>query len=157
MTTSNGPKGRDSVQTGAISQSLASFSEEALQRLYSISEVERFATGDTVMTEGDQDNSVYIVLEGEAEVTIPKKNGWLKVANLVPGSVFGELSFFDQMPRSARVSVLMDCTTLKISENAFQQLLGQDAATAVALVLELGRILSLRLRNMNRLAQTLAR
>ena len=95
MTTSNGPKGRDSVQTGAISQSLASFSEEALQRLYSISEVERFATGDTVMTEGDQDNSVYIVLEGEAEVTIPKKNGWLKVANLVPGSVFGELSFFD--------------------------------------------------------------
>ena len=51
----------------------------------------------------------------------------------------------------------MDCTTLKISENAFQQLLGQDAATDVALVLELGRILSLRLRNMNRLAQTLAR
>ena len=74
---------------------------------------------------------------------------------LEPGSIFGELSFFDRMPRSAQVSVLEDCSVLKISEGAFKQLLEQDPETAVAFMMEMSRILSLRLRNMNQLVQTL--
>ena len=107
------------------------------------------------MTEGAADTTLYIILEGQAEVSIPKKKGWLSVAVLRPGSVFGELSFFDHMPRSARVSVVTDGVFLKIGEGSFQRLLVHDSSLAMALVLDLGRILSLRLRHMNQLVQDL--
>ena len=94
--------------------------------------------------------------------TVPKAvlrwirgKGPFTLAVLEPGSIFGELSFFDRMPRSAQVSVLEDCSVLKISEGAFKQLLEQDPETAVAFMMEMSRILSLRLRNMNQLVQTL--
>ena len=134
---------------------LTNFSEEDLRRFYSMGEVKQHAAGETVLTEGDQDSSVYIVLEGETEVSLPRKNGRFKVASLAPGSVFGELSFFDGMPRSARVSVVADCALLKISEDSFQKLLTQDPRMALDFVMGMGKVLSLRLRSMNQLVQTL--
>ncbi len=134
---------------------LAQLSESALQKIYSIGEIQRFEAGDIAVTEGGLDTSLYIVLEGEAEVSIPKRKGWLNVAVLRPGSVFGELSFFDHMPRSARVSVITDCVFLRFSEHSFQRLLVHDSSLAMALVLDLGKILSLRLRHMNQLVQDL--
>ena len=134
---------------------LAQLSEADLQKIYSIGEIQRFAAGDIALSEGGEDTSLYIVLEGQAEVSIPKRKGWLNVAVLRPGSVFGELSFFDRMPRSARVSVVTDGVFLKISEYSFQRLLVHDSSLAMALVLDLGRILSLRLRRMNQLVQDL--
>ena len=109
------------------------------------------------MTEGDADTPVYIVLEGQAGMSVPSERGLVSVATLLPGSIFGELSFFDHMPRSARVSALTDCTVLRISEDSFRSLLAKDARVALAFVQELSRILSLRLRQMNRLVQTMSR
>ena len=134
---------------------LAQLSEADLQKIYSIGEIQRFAAGDIALTEGGLDNSLYIILEGQAEVLIPKRKGWLNVGILRPGSVFGELSFFDRMPRSARVSVVTDGVFLKISEQSFQRLLVHDSSLAMDLVLDIGRILSLRLRHMNQLVQDL--
>ena len=134
---------------------LEQLSQADLQKIYSIGEIQRFTAGDIALTEGATDSSLYIILEGQAEVSIPKKKGWLSVAVLRPGSVFGELSFFDRMPRSARVSVVTNGVLLKISELSFQRLLVHDSSLAMALVLDLGRILSLRLRHMNQLVQDL--
>ena len=136
---------------------LGDFSEKDLQKGYSIGEVQRFAAGEIAVTEGAKDTSLFIVLEGQAEVLIPKRKGWYKVASLGPGSVFGELSFFDHLPRSARVVVLTDTSVLKISEYSFEHLLVHDTGLALALVQDLANILSLRLRHMNQLVQTLVK
>ena len=142
-------------QTDEALQSLANFSEDDLKKLYSAGEVQQFGAGEIALTEGGTDTSVYIILEGQAEVAIPRGNGWFNIATLKPGAVFGELSFFDRMPRSARVSATLDCTVLKISEAAFQQLRVQDSGMALAFVLELSRVVSLRLRRTNSLVQAL--
>ncbi len=136
---------------------LADLSEADLEKVFSVGEVQEFAAGDTILTEGDQDTSIYILLEGEAAVLIAGKSGWLKVATLAPGSLFGELSFFDQMPRSARVSVVTVCSVLKITESSFQRLRAENSNLALAFVMELSRILSLRVRHVNSLIQTLSR
>ncbi len=136
---------------------LGDFSEEDIQKIYAIGEVQQFAAGDIAVTEGASDTSLFIVLEGEAEVLIPKRKGWYKVASLGAGSVFGELSFFDGLPRSARVAVLADTSVLKISNYSFQHLLVHDTGLALALVQDLAKILSLRLRHMNQLVQTLVK
>ena len=136
---------------------LGDFSEKDLQKVYSIGEVQQFAAGEIAVTEGATDTSLFIVLEGRAEVLIPKRRGWYKVASLGPGSVFGELSFFDKLPRSARVVVLTDTSVLKISDYSFQHLLVHDTGLALVFVQDLAKILSLRLRHMNQLVQTLVK
>ena len=136
---------------------MANFSEKDLQKIYAIGEVQQFAAGEIGVTEGADDTSLFIILEGTAEVLIPKRNGWFKLAALSPGGVFGELSFFDRMPRSARVVALTDCNVLKISDSAFQSLRVHDTSLALSLIQDLGKILSHRLRRMNDLVQTLVK
>ena len=63
---------------------LGDFSEKDLQKVYSIGEVQQFAAGEIAVTEGATDTSLFIVLEGRAEVLIPKRRGWYKVASLGP-------------------------------------------------------------------------
>ena len=157
MSKSSSVQNTNEEPTDQVPKSLENFSEEDLLKLYSIGETQTFAVGDIALQEGDTDTSIYIVLEGLAEVTIPAKKEWFKVATLTPGSVFGELSFFDRMPRSARVSVLSDCTVLKISESSFHKLLTSDPGISMAFLLELGKILSIRLRLMNQLVKALVK
>ena len=136
---------------------MANFSEKDLQKIYAVGEVQQFAAGEIGVTEGADDTSLFIILEGTAEVLIPKRSGWYKLAALSPGGVFGELSFFDRMPRSARVVALTDCNVLKISDSAFQHLRVHDTSLALSLIQDLGKILSHRLRRMNDLVQTLVK
>ncbi len=136
---------------------MANFSEKDLQKIYAVGEVQQYAAGEIGVTEGADDTSLFIILEGTAEVLIPKRNGWYKLAALSPGGVFGELSFFDRMPRSARVVALTDCNVLKISDSAFQHLRVHDTSLALSLIQDLGKILSHRLRRMNDLVQTLVK
>ncbi len=136
---------------------MANFSEKDLQKIYAVGEVQQYAAGEIGVTEGADDTSLFIIWEGTAEVLIPKRNGWYKLAALSPGGVFGELSFFDRMPRSARVVALTDCNVLKISDDAFQHLRVHDTDLALSLVQDLGKILSHRLRHMNDLVKTLVK
>ena len=136
---------------------MADFSEKELQKIYAIGEVQNFAAGEIMVTEWAVDSALFIILEGTAEVLMPKRNGWYKLASLSPGGIFGELSFFDRLPRSARVVVLTECNVLKISEAAFQHLRVRDTSLALSLVQDLGKILSHRLRHMNDLVQTLVK
>ena len=157
MNASNVSQFPNDAQTDQVPKFLADFSDSDLRQLYSIGEVQQFAVGETVLSEGASDTSIYIIMGGEAEVSISTEKGWIRAAALIPGGVFGELSLFDRMPRSARVSVLSACTVLKISESSFQSLRDNNTGMALALAMELGKILSLRVRRMNQLIQALAR
>ncbi len=136
---------------------MADFSEKDVQKIYAMGEVQHFAAGEIMVEDGAEDTALFIILEGTAEVLIPKRNGWYRLASLSPAGVFGELSFFDHRPRSARVVVLTDCNVLKISDQAFQHLRVHDTSLALSLVQDLGKILSHRLRHMNDLVQTLVK
>ncbi len=136
---------------------MADFSEKDVQKIYAMGEVQHFAAGEIMVDVGADDTALFIILEGTAEVLIPKRNGWYRLASLSPAGVFGELSFFDRRPRSARVVVLTDCNVLKIGDQAFQHLRVHDTGLALSLVQDLGKILSHRLRHMNDLVQTLVK
>ena len=155
MTTPSTTENVGGVPGEQASEFLSGLTREDLEKIYSAGEAQQFVKGDSMLTEGGSDASVYIVLQGQAQVLILREAGWLNVASLQPGSVFGELSFFDRMPRSARVSALEECAVLKISQDSFQRLAATDPRLALTLALELGKILSLRVRHLNDLIQTL--
>jgi CRP-like cAMP-binding protein len=70
------------------------------------------------------------------------------------GSVFGEQSFFDGCP--ATVRALSDGELRSLTPEAFEVLAAREPDLARMILLDLGRILSLRLRSTSALAARLA-
>ena len=101
-----------------------------------------FATGDEIIRAGERDDSVYIVVEGAVEVLV---NGKI-VDEIVAGSAFGEVAFFDLAPRTATIRGLRSGSALSFSRGNLDLLAINDSAVALAVVLELGRLLAQRYR-----------
>jgi signal transduction histidine kinase len=102
---------------------LADLTEEDLERLYEMAETVSIPTGQLVLQEGDPGDSLYVVLDGELEVT--KRHGRQEVLLAVykAGQFFGEMALLEQAPRSASVRTLRESRLLLISQAAFQTLL----------------------------------
>lgn len=102
---------------------LADLTEEDLERLYGMAKTISIPSGELVLQEGDPGDSLYVVLDGELEVT--KRHGRQEVllATYKAGQFFGEMALLEQAPRSASVRTLSESRLLMISQTAFQTLL----------------------------------
>src|SRR5215210_2540915 len=102
---------------------LADLSEEDLEQLYQMAETVSIPAGQLVLQEGDSGDSLFVVLDGELEVT--KRHGRQEVLLAVykAGQFFGEMALLEQAPRSASVRTLRESRLLVISQVAFQTLL----------------------------------
>ncbi len=98
-------------------------SEEDLERLYRMAETVSIPAGQLVLREGDPGDSLYVVLEGELEVTKRQGSHDVLLALYEPGQFFGEMALLEQVPRSASVRTLQESRLLVISQAAFQSLL----------------------------------
>jgi CRP/FNR family cyclic AMP-dependent transcriptional regulator len=66
----------------------------------------RVGEGEVVFREGDKGNTLYIMISGKISISIRLADGReRKIAELTSGSFFGEMSIFENAPRSAT------CTT----------------------------------------------
>lgn len=78
---------------------LGALSPAQLKTLAKWTEVVAFDEGETVVKRGDRGDGLYLILEGSAEV----RRGTRSLARLGAGQFFGEMSLFDNQPRSADV------------------------------------------------------
>lgn len=126
----------------------ADFTEEDWNKLISYSSIERCSNGVEIISHMERDNSLYIILKGEFEVLIPMQNSQKrkKVATITAGSVFGELSFFDNKPRFASVVASEDSELLKLSQVEFEKMCTREPVLSIMFLLELGRLLATRFR-----------
>lgn len=107
----------------------------------------QFSPGDTVVTAGSWEQSLYIVLEGQLEVLAPRsRRGFKRIASVEAGSVIGELSFFDGGARSAQVRAVTPAVLAELSRTEFDALAVASPDLARRLLFDLGRILAQRLR-----------
>jgi CRP-like cAMP-binding protein len=106
----------------------------------------RYAAGEVVMARGDVDRSLFLVASGTVEVEVPHGGHGTRVRELGAGTVLGEVAFFDAMPRSSTVRAVTDCDILRLGEDAFEALAARHPDLGRTLLLELGRVLAVRLR-----------
>jgi signal transduction histidine kinase len=99
--------------------------------------------GERVIEEGTPGDSMFIVLEGELEVT--KRDGTRDVllATRKPGEFLGEMSLLEDAPRSASVRAVQKSSMLAIGQEAFTQLLRHRPAAATTVL----RTVAARLRS----------
>lgn len=104
-----------------------------------------FTAGDVVLHEGDAERTLYIVGDGELEA-LPSRDGAWHAATIGPGMVAGDLSFFDGRPQPVTVRAATGCELLRLNLDAFEVLAAREPALGRMVLLDLGRILALRLR-----------
>jgi CRP-like cAMP-binding protein len=101
----------------------AGLAEEDLEQLYRMAETVSLDAGELVFEEGNPGDALYVVLDGELEVS--KRQGGQDVVLAVRGvgDFIGEMSLLEQAPRSASVRTLRETRLLMISQAAFDTLL----------------------------------
>ena len=80
-----------------------------------------FAAGQTIFTEGEPGDAMYVVIAGE--VTITRAGAW--IASLAPGEIVGELALIDTGLRSASAIARTDCTLAIVTEQHFNIMVQQ--------------------------------
>jgi CRP/FNR family transcriptional regulator, cyclic AMP receptor protein len=111
-----------------------------------------YEPGEFAVRRGEVDRSFFIIARGSFEVLVPTDEGPERVRVLEPGDLFGEVGFFDGLPRSADVVALEASEALVLTQAAFQRLRLTHPRLALRFVLDLGRILGERFRASDALA-----
>jgi CRP-like cAMP-binding protein len=101
------------------------------------------AEGDVLIREGDIGDDLFIVISGEAEVSVRSHAGVARpVARLGPGDHFGEIALVTGGARSADVVALTPMMLMKITKETYCRYL----AHMVEVELEIARMAASRLR-----------
>ena len=142
----------DQLHTGAADGAhgyvfLENLSPSDWKKILVHAETKRFAAGQVLIRNGDVDDSFYILSEGTVEVILPGKDA--AFTTIIEGAVFGEMAFFDCLPRSATIRAKTAGTAIRLSRDGYTRLSGWEPALARTIVLDLGKVLALRLRATN--------
>lgn len=117
------------------------------QCLKGIGEPVKVAVGTVLIGEGDQDRTLYVLESGLLKVTQMTTDGEQQLGVVEPGDIVGEITFIDQRPRSATVTVCQSAEVLKLNH---AKVIGAlvDAPDALAELLQaLAARVALRLRS----------
>jgi CRP/FNR family cyclic AMP-dependent transcriptional regulator len=69
--------------------------------MFQIATYETFQDGQVVFKEGDNGDWIYVVDEGEVELSKKADGQKVTIEILKPGDIFGEMAYIDKTPRSA--------------------------------------------------------
>jgi CRP-like cAMP-binding protein len=103
-----------------------------------------------VVKQGDAGNGMFLILQGELRARVMVGDKETILATFGPGDFFGDMSLFDQGPRSADVIANVDSTVLKISDVAFERLTREVPALATPFLQATARTLAARIRADNK-------
>jgi CRP-like cAMP-binding protein len=124
-------------------------SERDWEKLLAHTDARRFRPGDKVIQAGEIDRSLYIVTEGTLAMLLPQKGGGEKEFKTIEApSVIGELCFVDGGPRSSTLRAVTDGELRRLSFESFEVLAAREPELARAILFDLGRIISQRLRTL---------
>ena len=98
-------------------------------------------SGTVVIREGDQDESIYLVVKGTVRIS---KDG-VPLAEYGPGSFFGEMSLFMEGVRTATVTAQTPVLLLRLERNHFVRVVQKHPEIAISVC----RVLSRRVRNLS--------
>lgn len=89
-----------------------------------------FAAGERVCREGEHDDGLFVIVDGEAIVRIGSGTEEREVARLVGGQFFGEMSLMTGEARTATVVAATDLTCYRVNKAAFQVVLREQPQIA---------------------------
>jgi CRP/FNR family cyclic AMP-dependent transcriptional regulator len=112
-----------------------------------------FPKNSIVVTEGDDTDSLYIIISGKVKVFSSDEEGKEVVFNILgPNEYFGEVALIDEEPRSASVMTTENTRLAVISKVDFQQYMTRYPSIAINLLQTLARRMRVETENIKSLA-----
>lgn len=110
-----------------------------------------FKAGDTIISEGDDGRTAFLIIDGAVEVSIGQGSTAKTVGNFGIGDVFGEMSLIEPGKRTATVKAVADTECIETSYEEFVARIQENPKAA----LEFMKTLVRRLRHMNEMMATM--
>lgn len=129
---------------------LAGFSDAQLQHFAQFTELQRIPQWTVVLKQGEQGDTMFLILEGELRVRLVAGGKETILATLGPGEFFGDMALFDHGPRSADVVANVDSSVLKIAATDFARLTEEAPDLAAPFLLAASKTLAARIRADNK-------
>jgi CRP-like cAMP-binding protein len=120
--------------------------ERELLRVLQVTDVVGYKNGETVITEGEKGEELFIVLSGQVKVM----RGGAELAHLHPGDHFGEMALVRSQPRSATVISEGNSEMMQIRRTEFFEILRKEHQLAVKLLWQFLGVLADRLADTSR-------
>ncbi len=98
-----------------------------------------FPAGQELFHQGDMGDAAYIIIDGEADVTVSTPAGEITVAKVGKNELVGEIAILCDVPRTATVRAATEVTTLAISKELFFQMVTEFPEMAVEIMRELAQ------------------
>ena len=112
-----------------------------LKLLAYTSDVVTYRSGQVLFRQGDAGDAAYVIINGDANVSVPSGGDEIVVAQLHDGDFLGEIAILCDTPRTATITAQSELKALRIRKEPFFQLLHQFPEMAV----EMTRLLAERL------------
>jgi hypothetical protein len=148
---SNGPG--ESMKELIALKRVPLFSTLTLEQLASIDRLmvtRHYGKGESIFRRGDVGAELYVVLEGEVRIHLDHDGHEVTLARHGPSRVVGEMSVFDDEPRSASAQAVENTTVRVLRRDRMQAIVHEHPEV----LLEFVRNLSQRLRVMNEQLQS---
>lgn len=125
-------QGPDSIFSGLTLQDWADIAGRAVHM--------HFAKGKELLAQGEAGDSLLILTEGSARVSMLTPNGReIVLAYAEPGAVLGEIALLDGEPRTASATARYAGQYLRISRAAFERFIEQHPKVALRMLREMAR------------------
>lgn len=108
-----------------------------------------FKKQDLIFREGDKSDSAFYIKKGKVEIFTKKDEDRRVLAVLKEGEMVGEMSLFEDSPRSASGRAIEDSILLEVSKDEFHAFLQKEPKKAFIFTREIVEIISQRLRIAN--------
>lgn len=131
-------------------KALVELNDDQLRRFARFMETHSVRQWKQIVKQGDPDDGMYLVLDGELRVRLMIGGKETILATLGPGECFGEIALFDQGPRSADVIANKDSILLKITSEAFDKLRREAPELSAPILFAISKTLAARIRADNK-------
>ena len=109
----------------------------------------RTTDGQRLITQGDAQDSLYLVLNGTLHVTSNVDGRAVLLASLKEGETLGEINIFDPPRASANVTSIGECLIWKLTRDDLDSIFSADPEVANFVLRGLLKQVSSRVREMN--------
>jgi CRP-like cAMP-binding protein len=129
---------------------LAEMKDAQLAHLADFLELQQILQHTEVVRQGEPGDAMFLIMGGELRARTMIGGRETILTTFGPGDFFGEMSLFDQGPRSADVVANVDSAVLRLSTMAFERLTREMPSLTTPFLQATARTLSARIRADNK-------
>jgi signal transduction histidine kinase len=110
--------------------------ESELGEMAALTQIRTYPPGYILCREGAYEDTFYIVADGSAAIskTISEQEGERVLRITGRGDLIGEMALIQNVPRSATVRTITECSVLEMGKKDFETMLGQSPSMAINII-----------------------